>query len=375
MKITRVITAVVLGLTMATATATAQAIHTIIYANTIADDIGQSVKLDVKRVKNEVSKIAQYIGYKTTWSIATSKDDCTKGALFSDLNSLQPQSDDIILFYYSGHGWRKGDDTDPFPRMCLTEDYEVNHPQVAEVRNVLKTKNARLKLIVTDCCNKDPYSRSFSRSYGKGATYSKDINYANYKKLFLETKGEIVITGSKPGQYSSCDDEVGGYLTYVLFSMIEEATKNAGTSNWNTILESTKKYLTDNTDQEPYYQLNGQSTTSQPSTPSSPVNQTVYPEDPQLAALFTNMITKSRSVDSRLALVNSALSKFTSDAEVITLGSDLKTIVDREPAEKFLKRICMSPNLVQINVVDQQLGYGGKKKLLVIHEIRTAMTY
>ena len=356
-----------------TTTAKAQTIHTILYANTIDDGIGETVKIDVKRVRNEIGKIAQYIGYNVSWKIATTQESCTKGGLMSDLNTLEPGANDIVFFYYSGHGWRKGEDTDPFPRMCLTEPDGSNHPQVAEIRNILKGKNARLTIIVTDCCNKDPYARSFPRSFGKGATYSKGTDYANYKKLFVETKGEVVITSSKSGQLSGCNDEVGGYLTYMFFLDLNEALENASTSNWSTVLENTKKDVAGNTSQEPYYQLNGQSAPSVPT--NTPSNNTVYPEDPHLAALFTNMISKNRSVDSRLALVNSALNEFTSDAQVITLGSDMKTIVDQESAEKFLKRICMSPNLVQINVVDQKLGYAGKKKVLVVHEIRTQMTY
>lgn len=371
------ITAAILCILASATTTNAQTIHVILYANTIDEGIGETVKIDVKRVKNEIGQIAQYIGYNVSWSIATTADDCTKGGLFSDLNSLQPNSNDIIFFYYSGHGRRdQATDTDPFPRMCLTESDWSNHPQVAEVRNILSSKNARLKIIVTDCCNNDPSVRGFSRSYSKGATYSKGTDYANYKKLFVETKGEVVITSSKIGQTSGCNEDVGGYLTYMFFLDLHEAAENASTSNWNTILENTKKDLVENTPkhQEPYYLYNGQSSASG-AAPAQPSNNTVYPANPQLASLFTNLINKNRTIDSRLSMVNNVLSNFTADAQVITLGSDMKTIVDREPAEKFLKRICMSPNLVQINVVDEQLGYGGKKKLLFVHEIRTKLIY
>jgi len=353
-------------------TAKAQTIHTILYANTIDEGIGESVKVDVERVINEVGKIAQFIGYNTSWNIAATAETCSKQNLFSTINSLNVSSDDVVFFYYSGHGWRRGEDTDPFPRMCLTEPDEANHPQVAEVRNALKGKNARLTIVVTDCCNKDLYERSFSRSYGKGATYSKGSDYANYKKLFVETKGEVVITSSKSGQVSGCNNDVGGYLTYIFFLDLNEALQNASTSNWSTVLENTKKDVANYTSQEPYYQLNGQNV--QGSTPPQPSNNTVYPQNDQLAALFTNLISKNRSVDSRLAQVGTVLSYFTTDAQIITVGSDLKTIVDRETAKDFLTRICMSPNIVQINVLEERV-YGGKKKILKIHEIRTKLTY
>ena len=356
----------------------AQTIHTIIYANTIDDGIGESVKVDVKRLKNEVAIIATELGYNVSWSIATTEDGCTKQNLLADLNSINTNQSDIVLFYYSGHGWRKKSDPDPFPRMCLTERYAEDQPQVAEIRRIINKKNAHLKLIITDCCDSFPITtaRMQPKSYSKGATLTTKGAYSsNYKKLFVDTKGEIVVTSSKPEQTSGCNDAVGGFFTYVFFDIFNNAIKSASTSDWTAILNSTKRVLMEctNSHQEPYYKINTQMSNSVSTAPSSE-NLAVYPEDNNLASLFTYMIAKDRSSDSRLSMVNKALGYFTLDAQVITIGSDMKTIVKRETAKDFLNRICLSPNLAQINVVEEQT-YGEKKKILVIHEVRTKMTY
>ena len=86
------------------------------------------------------------------------------------------------------------------------------------------------------------------------------------------------------------------------------------------------------------------------------------------------MINKKKSDEYRLSLVSKALNYFTADAQIVTIGSDMKTVVKRESAKDFLKRICLSPNLVQINVLEE-LTVGSKKKELTIHEVRTKINY
>lgn len=376
MKKLKLIIAEILGFIIAVGSAQAQTIHVVLYANTVADDIGKSVKKDVRRVRNEVSDIAREIGYGVLWNIATTEGGCKKDNLLSDINSLQTNPEDIIFFYYSGHGWRKKIDTDPFPRMCLTERYSDDQPQVAEIRSLINRKSAHLKMIVTDCCDSFPRTVGSmpAKSYGKGPSIiSKGAYTSNYKKLFIDTKGEIVITSSKPEQTSGCNDEIGGFFTYAFFDILKISVQNTNTSDWNTILESTRRNVMQYFMQEPYYQFNGQSSISQ--TIVTPTDEhAVYPEDPGLAALFTNMINKKKSDEYRLSLVSKALNYFTADAQIVTIGSDMKTVVKRESAKDFLKRICLSPNLVQINVLEE-LTAGSKKKELTIHEVRTKINY
>ena len=52
----------------------------------------------------------------------------------------------------------------------------------------------------------------------------------------------------------------------------------------------------------------------------------------------------------------------------MTLGRDMKTVVDYEDAEDFLRRIAMSPFIQQVNIVEQNEG---KSQLIKVHEVRT----
>ena len=81
----------------------AQKLHKIIFAATDDRKIGSSVKVDNDRANDEIDAIAGYIGYEVVDYIYNG-NRCTKQNLLNVLNGLNCSSQDIVFFYYSGHG-------------------------------------------------------------------------------------------------------------------------------------------------------------------------------------------------------------------------------------------------------------------------------
>lgn len=140
-------------------------------------------------------------------------NNCTAFKCKSTIESLRCSSDDIVIFYYIGHGGRSTlvDPNDhPWPKMWFYQggDYRPDLMlDLSWVHEQLKAKNPRLLLTIGMCCNKEQgdippdIMPTFSqRSYG--SVYVSPEQIENIKEAFTKTCGNLIATSSKPGQVS-----------------------------------------------------------------------------------------------------------------------------------------------------------------------------
>ena len=179
---------IVLVFTLMAGAAYGGTFHAIIFANTQDANIGESVAVDYGRMSIEMTTIAKSIGYpiKKYFYYGT-KDKFSRGNLSAVISSLNCSQDDIIFFYYSGHGGRAANGNNKFPEMCLNvnEPLTVSHLYpLMDVYQKLKDKNARLTLVMGDLCNSviNGYFRDTNTS--KGATVLSKETCDVYKNLF-----------------------------------------------------------------------------------------------------------------------------------------------------------------------------------------------
>jgi len=91
-----------------------------------------------------------------------SGDDFSKAAVNDAidnwLQSQQPGKTDIVIFYYSGHGFRFPDDVSTYPRMWLKtstdQDVTRNNLRMEEdIYERIKKMGAGVNIVLSDCCN------------------------------------------------------------------------------------------------------------------------------------------------------------------------------------------------------------------------------
>ncbi len=126
-----------------------------------------------------------------------------------------------------------------------------NSYNLKDVYDVIVSKGARLNIVLGDCCNNDIGATSrtgtgslAAKSYTRGST-------ERLRKLFFESKGNIIAAAAEPEE-TACGSAVGGgYFLNAFFSAIDKEVSyiSQGTPSWDAIMKrtmSTATYKTQN---------------------------------------------------------------------------------------------------------------------------------
>lgn len=360
----------------------AQRLHKILFGHTTDSKIGESVSIDICRASNEIDNIGAYLDYEVV-SYIKCGNDCSREQLENVLKNLQVSSQDIVVFYYSGHGGhaKKGLD-DPWPQMCLNRpELQEKYYPLRKVIETIKQKNPHFALILSDCCNAiDETGYVTVKSVLKGMNGATDIEEQtkrNYKTLFTEYTGILPITSSKLSQVSYGDNEDGGYFSLNFFeALYNNVQKTSSAPTWNEIVEETKQgtLRLSGGDQEPSFDLSSITHHEQTNVvPIPPVNPDPNPiaTTSKLEIAITQLLKMPDSAN-RLAYVQTILrDNFASNnVTVLTLGRNLTTVVDNETAQTFLRRIAQNPKIQKINIINEQSDNTGRCSYLTVHEVR-----
>ena len=171
------------------------------------------------------------------------------------LTQQRVQPDDVLFFYFTGHGFRTDKSPSIWPNLYLPSKKEslASHSLI----NKILQKGAGLSIILTDCCNNvlsigEPLP-FFSSLHIKKVRHHK--NLLSYKKLFSKSKGVIIASGSRPGKKAYADTFKGGFFTEeFLKSLKSELSKSKPC--WRHILKKAKSSCQSlPTPQKPQFQV------------------------------------------------------------------------------------------------------------------------
>ncbi len=235
----------------------------IIAADTTDSSIGFSVNADFDRMRQEMQTVANYTDLNLKEILIKGKST-TPSNLIKQLDAIKANADDVIVFYFSGHGFRteqKG--TSPWPNLFFSRTFEG--VEYEYVMHKLLDKNPRLLITIADVCNSfwgdEAPPRMIPRSIKMPTKEEKVI--ANFKHLFVEDAGMINITSSTISE-TTWGDESGGKFTIAFIDNLTKETESTKTASWNNLLKKTATEVTKATTlphsyvkpQHPYYELN-----------------------------------------------------------------------------------------------------------------------
>ncbi len=213
--------------------------HLIVVADTNAHDIGSGVQVDASAILNDFRGIANELGIGFS-PRQVSGVSLNRESVLSVVNELQPGRGDIVVFVYTGHGYRLPTDTDPYPRFNLGYGRDVS---ASEVFNILKKKGARLNITLADTCNDRFKQTKFDFRFGYSLKRSAPgANRNALEKLFLKTEANIIAASSEQGQLSGTDDNKGSVFTRTFLDTLKAETSitNDVQPSWTSIITKTR---------------------------------------------------------------------------------------------------------------------------------------
>jgi len=205
----------------------ATTLHAILVSDTNDASIGPSVQVDQRKLQGLMRSISEYTGM-TLSSHSVSGNQLNRANVERAISSVSNVgSDDVIFFFWSGHGFNDESSRSKYPTMHLGN--WQNTLGLESVANMLKQKKPRLLIVIGDTCNK-PMGGSRGEEMTRG---EKD---ENYKKLFLKSRGTILASSSIKGQYSYGNNQTGGLYTSAFLSNLSKELASSGTPSWKTLM-------------------------------------------------------------------------------------------------------------------------------------------
>lgn len=163
---------------------------------------------------------------------------------------LAPGPNDIVVFYYSGHGYRKPKDGRPGPYIDLRVDYNksylLNSLSMEDIKDSIKKKGARFNLLLSDCCNAfvtdtNPMVQDQAIS-GKKGGFDLEWSVQNCRDLFLSTTPTTIFaTAAEPHQLAISNPVFGGFFSnYFMANTASSLGYSKRNVNWTDIFEQVK---------------------------------------------------------------------------------------------------------------------------------------
>ena len=232
--------------------------HVILAGDTLDPNIGESVQQDLNNVTKWIETIAQKTGMEYAGYLLDG-DGLKSSSLNDVLRKLTVAPDDLIFFYYSGHGGRYESTPTKWPLLYFPDQLV----DLQQVLDALLAKHPRLLIALADCCN----SYIDEPSAQKSAPQMKKLEPSaeSYKKLFLYPRGYYIVSGSVPGEPSIALRD-GGMLT-TDFLLKADRQIASGNPRWQN-LQTTVLTAPNGEQQHPQYDIKIETSAAAALTPT-----------------------------------------------------------------------------------------------------------
>lgn len=229
---------------------TSAKLHLFIVANTLIGDIGASCSSDRDKLDYEFKSISDALGLGYQKYVVDG-NNFNKVTVQNKLASLKPGKNDIVIFVYRGHGFRWNNQTDAYPMLDLRSSNYLNISQttsisLSEVYNTLKSKGARLNIVLGDCCNNNVGINQMTVTSFLNSQTENKPDMTKLKKLFMNARGNLISAAAKAGEYSWANP-FGGFYTLSFIQAMKDKISylNNSSSTWNDVIDYTTRLARD----------------------------------------------------------------------------------------------------------------------------------
>lgn len=220
-------------------------LYLVIAANTNDPIIGSTCEEDRKATESTFSDLAEFLGIKLVAKSIYGKE-YSKQNVETAINSLNPSPKDIVVFYYTGHGFSM-QDTYEYPHIALNgkafESAKANSLNMEEIFARIKSKGARFNFVFSDCCNTPIETASAIMPASVARTRNSQIGWDidNCKALFMNPKPTSILATAAARNEMSCGISSGGLFTSSMrSSLIDFFSKFHNNVTWSQLLTEAK---------------------------------------------------------------------------------------------------------------------------------------
>ncbi len=224
-------------------------------------DIGKRCETDLNEVTYAFEELADWLGMEMEEPKIIKGDQFSKAAVEDAINNwLQTQAPartDIVVFYYSGHGFRFPADAGDYPRMWLKtgEDQNVettNLRMKEDIYDRIIKIGAGVNIVLSDCCNTTAAGdnadfdnvlvtareRVVHKKQQAAGENSEDDDMDNGDKLFIRHHPlSILATAAGKGELAGGKDDFGGFFTGYFLEALSKCIYNGSIKpEWENIL-------------------------------------------------------------------------------------------------------------------------------------------
>jgi hypothetical protein len=215
--------------------------------------IGKGCGEDLKRLTQLYTLIARKLNIRIHTDTLMG-DSYSKNNIERALKAINPDTNDIVVFHYTGHGYNRKDTKDSFPNLVLLTKQDrlkgLYKPDaqstlsIQDIYNTIVKKKARLNLVFGDCCNDDypPENQKVSAdSKGRGI-FTLHPDYC--KTLFIDQKLSILTVATARGEQAANNDSYSlftdSYLQILSKFLTPLYDPVEAEVSWESILNSNK---------------------------------------------------------------------------------------------------------------------------------------
>ncbi len=209
------------------------------------ESIGKRCEEDLDGITYLFDEIAEWIAADLIEPKVIKGDDLSKAAVSDAIDNWlpaqQPDKNDIVIFYYSGHGFRYANDASDYPRMWLkngnNKDPKANNLRIEEdIYDHIVKMGAGVNIILSDCCNTYAPGDNVNAADANVPVHQKvehkrnppdnsqtsgDDDYGD--RLFIHQQPiSILATAAEKNEFAAGKADVGGFFTYYFIDALED---------------------------------------------------------------------------------------------------------------------------------------------------------
>jgi hypothetical protein len=214
-------------------------------ADTLDQNIGKTVQIDLETVPALFRSAAQAAGLGFEAEVVQG-DAFRADTIRQVVENVLVEADDVVVFYYSGHGARGESKPDAWPVMALGGNgFEgVTSFDLAWVYAELRARRPRTLVVAVDCCQQEVDGGLLEeQAFLKSARAAPDAAAA--RALFSSFRGEVLAMSCRPGELSGCDNRRGGLFTFRFRASMERALHREASAEWGAVLSGCEEIAED----------------------------------------------------------------------------------------------------------------------------------